>query len=682
MENIKNTNLIPPSPEININTLKPFTRFCCSIGIIPASYLVAMSYEEQLLWLCDFLENTLIPTVNNNGEAVAELQGLYIELKNYVDNYFKNLDVQEEINNKLDQMVQDGTLQVIIDQFLKLNSVLTFINVEEMKNSDNLTVGSSARTMGYYTLNDGGGSLYRIIENNGLANDSSYILLNNGLVAELIIEDVTISPEQFGCYGNGVNDDTVNLQKCIDYAIANKLNIVFLKKYLVTPKLRDDNTRVCLTVFRDSADNSHMNDTNIEFYFKRESCIFTNDTSNCTLLRFNISNISFVNAFLKGTINKTILIEFSKINQLDENEIQWTCHNIFRNLKLMNCLSAIEMQGNSYYNTFDKFYIRDCAKGLNLVMTTLEKEGIKTGSNVNRNEFLNGVFNSVTESGIRIEYGDTNKFVNISFEGVANPIYLDDPQEHKTDFPISPKWYTNDNMFLNITTEAISGTPIYNNSNGFKIVNTSIRYENCEFKIVPQLFLGGVNSSNSIETALFLYKNLEDVAFPNTPKNSIVNGMANGMYSRFYSDYEKTGTSPDYDYNTLSRKSYQFVESSITNLKPDTSLVYENVYKVVTKQIGGIVFLTTKFKMQVNDTNANIILPFPTDTMGHNNNFGQHGYIPPLSIPVVVNINNKDTLVIAKIGTDKITLFPPDGGWSNTIIVFINTHWFRDTLSF
>ena len=626
--------------------------------------------------------NKIINSENILGTQMENVTNAFIDLQNYVNNYFDNLDVQDEINNKLNEMAESGVLSQIIDRFLKINSLLTFTNVEEMKNSDNLVIGSSARTMGYYTLNDGGGSLYRIIENNGLANDSSYILLNNGLVAELIIEDVTISPEQFGCYGNGVNDDTVNLQKCIDYAIANKLNIVFLKQYLVTPKLRDDNTRVCLTVFRDSTDNSHMYDTNIEFYFKRESCIFTNDTSNCTLLRFNISNVSFVNAFLKGTINKTILIEFSKINQLDENEIQWTCHNIFRNLKLMNCLSAIEMQGNTYYNTFDKFYIRDCAKGLNLVMTTLEKNGIKTGSNVNRNEFLNGIFNAISESGIRIEYGDTNKFVNISFEGVANPIYLDDPQQHKTDFPISPKWYTADNMFVNITTEATSGTTIYNNSTGFKIVNTSIKYDSCEFKIKPQLFLGGVNNENSIETVLGLYKNLENVAIPNTPKYSIVNSGINGFVSTFYSDLNRTGSAPNYDYETLSRKSYQFDESSITNLKPDTSLVYENVYKVVTKQIGGIVFLTTKFKMQVNDTNANIILPLPTDTMGHNNSFGQFGYMPSLSIPVVVNINNKDTLVIAKIGTDKITLFPPDGGWSNTVIVFINTHWYRDTLSF
>ena len=86
--------------------------------------------------------------------------------------------------------------------------------------------------------------------------------------------------------------------------------------------------------------------------------------------------------------------------------------------------------------------------------------------------------------------------------------------------------------------------------------------------------------------------------------------------------------------------------------------------------------------MQVNDTNANIVLPFPTDTMGHNNSFGQFGYIQSLSIPIIVNTNNKDTLVVARIGVDKITILPPEGGWSENITVFINTHWYRDTLSF
>lgn len=113
----------------NVQNLKPFTKFCCTIGNLPSSYLVSMTYEEQLLWLCDYLEKTVIPTVNNNAEAVKELQDLYIQLKSYVDNYFQNLDVQNEINNKLDEMARDGTLAKIINQevFSEINKKLDLL---------------------------------------------------------------------------------------------------------------------------------------------------------------------------------------------------------------------------------------------------------------------------------------------------------------------------------------------------------------------------------------------------------------------------------------------------------------------------------------------------------------------------------------------------------------------------
>lgn len=113
-----------------VQNLPPFTKFCCSIGAIPTSYLVSMSYEEQLLWLCNYLANTVIPTLNNNGEAVTELQNLYLELKSYVDNYFQNLDIQTEINNKLDAMVEDGTFDEILNQDLlsKINNQINNIS--------------------------------------------------------------------------------------------------------------------------------------------------------------------------------------------------------------------------------------------------------------------------------------------------------------------------------------------------------------------------------------------------------------------------------------------------------------------------------------------------------------------------------------------------------------------------
>lgn len=95
---------------------RPFTRFCMSIGAVPSSYLAGLTIEEQLLWLCSYLEKEVIPAVNNNAEAVEELQNLFTELQTYVNNYFDNLDVQEEINNKLDVMAEDGTLDQIINQ--------------------------------------------------------------------------------------------------------------------------------------------------------------------------------------------------------------------------------------------------------------------------------------------------------------------------------------------------------------------------------------------------------------------------------------------------------------------------------------------------------------------------------------------------------------------------------------
>ena len=108
-----------------INTLNPFGKFCCTIGNLPSSYMLSLSYEEQVLWFCDFLENTVIPAINNNAEAILEVQNLLIELKDYVNNYFSDLNVQNEINNKLDEMAEDGSLANIINEqvFSNLNFI-------------------------------------------------------------------------------------------------------------------------------------------------------------------------------------------------------------------------------------------------------------------------------------------------------------------------------------------------------------------------------------------------------------------------------------------------------------------------------------------------------------------------------------------------------------------------------
>ena len=123
------SNLNELKPIINLN---PFARFCCTIGNLPTSYMTSLTYEEQLMWLCDYLKNTVIPAVNNNAECVKELQELYVKLKNYVDNYFENLDVQQEINNKLDEMAESGELEEIFKKFF----IQDYVMIDKLSLSD------------------------------------------------------------------------------------------------------------------------------------------------------------------------------------------------------------------------------------------------------------------------------------------------------------------------------------------------------------------------------------------------------------------------------------------------------------------------------------------------------------------------------------------------------------------
>ena len=97
---------------------KPF-RFWCQ-KILPLVYDDSLSYYELLNKVVDYL-NKVINNVDSIGEAFNDLgerfeslQSSFNELSEMVDNYFDNLDVQQEINNKLDEMAEDGTLDALI----------------------------------------------------------------------------------------------------------------------------------------------------------------------------------------------------------------------------------------------------------------------------------------------------------------------------------------------------------------------------------------------------------------------------------------------------------------------------------------------------------------------------------------------------------------------------------------
>ena len=175
---------------------------CMTIGMIPTSYKVSLTYEEQLMWFCKFLEEEVIPVVNNNSQVTEELK-----------NYFETLDVQEEINNKLEEMAENGELEEIIAEFLQLQALFTYNSVEDMKAAENLIDGSFAQTLGYYSTNDGGASLYKIrsITNQDEVDEMFIVSLNNeNLIAELITIDDSVNIKQLGAIEDEKDEATKN----------------------------------------------------------------------------------------------------------------------------------------------------------------------------------------------------------------------------------------------------------------------------------------------------------------------------------------------------------------------------------------------------------------------------------------------------------------------------------------
>lgn len=91
-------------------------RFWCQ-KVLPLVYDDSLSYYELLCKVVDYL-NKIIDEANKIGTDVTELYKAFNQLKEYIDNYFKNLDVQEEINKKLDEMFNDGKLNELLNLFI------------------------------------------------------------------------------------------------------------------------------------------------------------------------------------------------------------------------------------------------------------------------------------------------------------------------------------------------------------------------------------------------------------------------------------------------------------------------------------------------------------------------------------------------------------------------------------
>ena len=151
-----------PNKE-DIKVLPPFKmQVLTNFPYIEADFDALTNYQL----LCKVVEY-LNMVIHNENEVTTEVENLYnayVALQNYVNNYFDNLNVQEEINNKLDEMAESGELADIIGQYLQLAGLLIYNTINDLKSADNVAVGSICKTLGFNSINDGGSSYYKIRE--------------------------------------------------------------------------------------------------------------------------------------------------------------------------------------------------------------------------------------------------------------------------------------------------------------------------------------------------------------------------------------------------------------------------------------------------------------------------------------------------------------------------------------
>lgn len=83
--------------------------------------------------------NKLINSENSLGNQVETLTNAFIELQNYVNNYFENLDIQEEVNNALDEMAQSGELDRVIENYVDYCYIIKEIEKIDIYNKNGKT---------------------------------------------------------------------------------------------------------------------------------------------------------------------------------------------------------------------------------------------------------------------------------------------------------------------------------------------------------------------------------------------------------------------------------------------------------------------------------------------------------------------------------------------------------------
>lgn len=232
-----NVNFTPEQKDYK--KIGAFKFFCIQNFPFIADTFDQMTYYELLCKLAEYIKKL----IDNNNSLIYNQEALlnaFNELQEYVNDYFSELNVQNEIDHKLDEMTESGYFENILDNYVNITKVFNTTS-DLIESEETFVNGQKIKTLGYYDINDGGGADFIVSDTEN--SDIFQIELYNNMYANLIIKNNEVNVKSLGCKGDGINDDGTILQNIINtlsssFEIYKDIIIIIpAGKYIINSKI-------------------------------------------------------------------------------------------------------------------------------------------------------------------------------------------------------------------------------------------------------------------------------------------------------------------------------------------------------------------------------------------------------------------------------------------------------------
>lgn len=385
------------------------------------------------------------------------------------------------------------SVQSVIDKTARY-----YNSIAEMKLDDNIQVGDTCVTLGYYEVNDGGSGTYKIVDDSSLEDDGGSIHeLNNGLKAKLIIKDNQINVKQFGAYGDGEHDDTNAIQNALNTKTKNIIlfNETYLISHLIAYHEQSIYGKGFLTCLKSISNNSH--DCILETDGDAGYCHFDNfriegnyseNTSNI------IDGISLKrnSGTINGVFDSSHFLNKLYIQNCSGNGIYISNQN--REVRLSNIKSINNLLNGFVLNCTDSI-MEKCTSSTN------RKNGIIAGGANNR--IIN---NKVFANGAYGKYPD-EKPAGILVSGKVNSIIGNESQENCYDGIVITGDYNivSDNLINGNGSQNAYFSANYKESCGIKMFVDEDNYnKHCSFNTIQSNIILGNRTSGNQKYGVFI----------------------------------------------------------------------------------------------------------------------------------------------------------------------------------